>query len=126
MDKNLKVGQIAYAIYTGYGMERIVKVKLLKEEFKDGKVVGYDVNLVNDYGNLLMFTEFIFNTEKEALEYRETMLNKEMDDFRKRTDTPEKMLEYLLGTIYTDMDGYIDCAVKEDFVKRVKEVMNIK
>lgn len=124
--KNFKIGQICYAIYTGYGMERIVKVKLLKEEFKDEKVVGYTVNLVDDYGTLLIFTEYIFNTAEEAWKYREVMLDTEIENLRNDTDTPENMLKYLLDNVYTDTDGYIECHAKEDLVERAKKMFNIK
>lgn len=126
---NFEVGKEYWGIRTGYGFERITRVKLTKELKKGNLVIGYESKDVGGISNGLssgIQVTHLFYTEEEAKNYRDQMAAVQVEETRKATDTPEKMLQYLLNKMGSEYDGYSDWKVNEDVIVRAQELFGVK
>jgi hypothetical protein len=130
MNKQFKVGNTYWGIRTGWGFERITQVKLTGELKKDNVVIGFeskDVGPDGVAGSCGIQIQHVFHTEDEAKAHREKMVQDRINEVVTETNTPEKMLNYLLSHMYNcDSDGHVEWAAKRDLERRAREMFGLK
>lgn len=124
-----ELGKTYWGIRTGYGFDRIRQVKLLKAIYKENLVVGYeskDIGKDAILGTSGIQVSHLFYTKAEAEDYRDQLAAVQVEEARKKTDTPEKMLAYLFNFMKSEYDGYCDDKVNADIRVRAQELFGIK
>ena len=124
--EKFEVGKYYWCSLPGFGFDRIEKVKLLVPIMKDDKLIGFESKIVNNKYNCSISIEHLFHTKEEAENYREKLAAIQIEETRKKTDTPEKMLDYLMNLCRSEYDGYCDIKDREDLRARAQELFGVK
>lgn len=124
--KHLKVGGVYWVIRLGWGEEDIVQAELLERRYDKTCGVYYNSRDVGEgarAGSCGIGENYIFRSKEEAETYRDGMAAERVKEEIAKTDTPQKMLNYLLDQLTCrECLSYSDHKVNQDIRNRAQEM----